>query len=682
MTTPISLALEVRALGTLGTAGTAVTTPTTFEWDDPQHSGGSFKLAVQNDLVPGALTVDKAIVATLAGTAAFTVVVEDSEAVELAPGEDGAKVTTYTGRMLRTILDRGRVFPTLGYDRLPFADSRTFSFASLEYTPTGWGTATVLNLQSESSTYYDGLPTGWPDPNAAWVCPSVDTDSTGHEGHWYLIGDFTLAADATLVFFMAADNKASVFLDGLALTQFGTDLGFNETHRATVFASAGNHRIGVKVSNFLDGGADPPFGMGSALSGDPTAFLLSCYTVDGTGQLGPLVIHTDALWSILEYPSSPPGMTAMQAFGIMVAENQADGLLPDLVLDPSDTLDSNGNDWDTFEFITVDVGRSLFDVAVEWAVTYWDWDIPGPTDQTFYAWRWQERGTASGVSYTATTNPETSTLDRQRRLKAAAIADALIVRWAGGQLREPTSGGDKLGFIKLGRAASTDEARRVAAQWLAVYGIVQTMLACDVCPTGTGDVPYLDLIHGDTVTTGSDLERAVRFAGELTDNGAEISVFTKDLILAVEDRLDLAIRRMNDGTLGGTAPASPALEPPVFASKIQSSELTFSVPDPLATGMSMKTDAVSSSGNLFQVLAILNAASSSGTTDFEYLVGGVDVLNGAGSLGVGVDMATFYVDLGSSQFTQWLQGGVSRIDLNVTAVGTDAAGLVVKGVVL
>lgn len=671
-------ALSIRDLSDLTTEISTID-PTGFDWNDREADPGRATIVVQDDDPNIAdLTTDKAVVVSLNGTEAFTVIVDSLDDDEVAPDEEAGEQTTAECRMLRSILDRARVKPVNGYQRSPYADARTFSCGSLEYDASAWGNVSIIvAAQADDSVFYVGLPTGWCDPTAAWVGPSVGDATQGYVGHWWTIGDFTLAADTDLVFFMAADNRASVYFDGFALSEIGTFLGFNETHRATVRASAGTHRIMAKVSNYVDGGMDPPYGLGALLVGNPTAFICSCFQVDPKGELGPLVIHTDAAWQIMEYPTSPPGMTVTQVAGIILDENQAEGLVPDVVLDPTDTLDSNGNALDIYEFITLDVGRSLLDVLVEWSAVYCDFDMPGPTDQTLFMWRWHERGTASGVTFDVDDDPAVASLGKLHRTDLAVVADALIVRWAGGQIRVPDTGGTKLGFLKLGKAASVEEGTRIATQFVAMFGVEQTMWSGDVAPTGIGDIPYLDFTLGDTVTVGGHLERAVELSGVLTEDGVFPKVAVRDLILDAQDRLALTVRRMADGTLGGdAAPASPAASPPPFGANPTGDERTFSAPDPIAVGEATKDKVMSFSGNLYAV-AITLKTGGSGSTDLEFLVDGNDVLGGTGTIAAAETFALIPVDYAGIH-TVWVDGNKSKLTVNVTVVGGGATGLLVE----
>lgn len=678
--------LSLRSLTDLTTplAGTVPATlatldPAEFTWDDREGDPGTARLVVQDDDDNIAvLAPDVAIVVSINSSEAFTIIVDSLDDDELAPGEESDQQTAAECRMLRSILDRARVKPVNGYQASPYADARTWSAGSLEYDASAWGFASIIvAAQSADSEFYVGKPTGWCDPAAAWIGPSLGDEHQGYIGHWYTIGDFTLAADTDLVLFMGADNRASVFFDGFSLTEIGTYLGFDEVHKVTVRATAGPHRIMAKVSNYADGGGDPPFGLGALLVGNPTAFICSCFEVDEKGKLGPLVIHTDDSWSILEYPDDPPGMSVRQVASIILSENDDEGILSDVTVDGTDLLDSNANEWDIYEFITLDVGRSLLDALIEWSAVYCDFDMPGPTDKTLFMWRWHERGTASGVVFDVDPDPEVNSLDRLHRTDLASVADALIVRWAGGWIRVPETGGTKLGFLKLGKAASIDEATRIATQMLELTGAQQTMWSGDVDPTGSGDVPYLDFGLGDTVTVGSHLERAVQISGALTDDGIVAKVAVRDLILHAEDRLALTVKRMSDGTLGGDAkPASPAAPPPPFGANPTGDETTFSRKDPIEVGEATKDKRLSFSGNLYAVAITLKTGGSS-STDIEFLVDGNDVLGGGGTIASAETFVLIPVSYAGIN-TVWVEGNKSKLTVNVTAVGGGATGLLVE----
>lgn len=677
----------------LGTAGIGTALGTLTQWFDEQTvdtlndvGHGALKLQLDDSQL-SLCTAGRIIRKTVDTTPAFQWVVDHIVSHSLDASEEFGEVADISGDGVAQILARAAVQPTRGYGSSPWGPQRTFSFASREFSPDGsWGTATVIGLQREDSTYYDGLPAGWPDPNAAWICPSSGDDTEAPIGNWYVIGDFTTAADSLHVIFAGADNRCDLYIDGFRLSRFGTSdqVGFNQAHRFPVFLTAGDHRIAARVSNLeFDNDTDPGTGEGATLSGNPTAFICSCYPVDSAGRLGALAIHTDDEWSVLEYPDDPPGMPVTQITGILLDEAQTDGLIPAVTWDFTDTDFSDSTTADVLETVTLNVGDDLLSVLRGFSAAYCDWTV-APDSLLLSLYPLGGLGTTTAVTYAPGTNLTSLVHDQ-----VYVGTDALLVSWAGGQFRYPSSGGTVLSRFDAGDASTLSEATSLGSAELSRLGGTRTAYAASIEPAGTSDQPYTGVVVGDTVNipnqAGTSVaQRVVQIIGTTDDEGNPVwSPTFRDVLLDVEARLALNARRMTGAPLGGNSTvASPAGTPPAFGSKIQTSELTFSVPDPITAGTSLKTDGVTSSGNLFQVLAIMNSPNTSGTLTFEYQVNGTDVLNGTGAMGSGVAMKNFYVDMGSSVFSEWLEGSKTRIDMEVTALGTGGRGLVVKGVVL
>lgn len=674
---------------------TAFASSTTLtQWHDDQttdtlNDAGHGLLQLQNDdsqlaSCPRGSVLQRSV----DSTPAFSFIVDHTVRRSLAVNEEADQYTVLEGDGLAQVLNRAVVKPTRGYDEFPWATTRTFSFASPEYTPVGWSNAVnIVSAQKNTSAYYTGLPTGWMNPNASWIGASGTNDSGANEGSIYLIGDHTFVA-GDIVAFAAADNRCDLYGDGFGLTTFGTEVGFNETHRTPILhVSAGQFRFGAKVVNYRDGATvDPPPGRGDFLSGDPLAFLFSAYPVDGRGRLGALGIQSDTEWSILEYPDTPPGWTVGGVMDLLLTEAQADGLLTGLTWDFDATNDSNGNPWTTYETITLNVGDDYLTVLRSFAGAYCDWAF-APDSLNLSMYRLGERGSVIDIGFVAGTNLTSLTHDA-----IDVGTDALLVSWNGPQFLYPSSGGSRIARFDAGNAKTRDEAETLAAQQLALLGGVRIEFQADIEPVGLEDQPYTGFTVGDIVgipdeTGAASSQRVTQIVGTTDPEGNPVwSPSFSDVLLDVNARLANNVRRMASGTLGGySTVASPQGPLPVFGSKIESSELSFSVPDnagTVTTGVSTKTDAVSASGNLFGVLAILNTAATAGATTFTYLLDGADVLGGTGSIAAGVSMQFFPVDLGASQFTAWLEGNKSRLSANVTAAGTGAQGLVLKGQVL
>lgn len=656
------------------TAGTDVTNDVVAaDWGSVHNEEGDGALAVPSGVTLTPSPIGRAVVVRHDSVPAFTWVAEVQAPHEVAAGEGAAEFIGFNGRGLAALLDRYIVRPTLGFGRSPWALNRTFSAFSPEYDLSAWGTATEYGAQGDASTFWTGLPNGFPAFDVQLIGPSEGDQDSAPQGYWWTAnddGDFVLDDDALLVFFAAADNAADIYFDGFKLVGISaggdTTRGFRESAVFTVFASAGAHRVGAKVVNTTPDGADPGYGEGADIGGNPTFFLLVGYTTDSAGRLLERVVETSAAWRLLSYPDDPPGLTIAEVAGVVVDENVADGI------DPTFTLAVNGS-FDPLETVTVGVGDHLLKLVKDWAQAgYLDWHVP-PTALELGVWPFDARGSASGVVFDTDTDPNVASLLDLRATLIDVGTDCLMVTWQGGHVRVPDSGGTRMGFLST-RAATVGEAKTLGAAVLA-RDPQPEQVQIQVGPTGVGDVPGVDFDTGDTVAAGSyGAEKVVGWSVDYDDShpgGLRFGVTLKDRIKGDDERLALMVRRAAPGQLGGTGPSSPAGDPPPFGTSLRPGEQTFQPLDPLATGES-PDKILWFSGNLYAVAVTAKAAGSS-DTEFEMLVGGVDVLSGAGVLPSGEDFVLLPVDP-----IVWCDGNATRLAVNITTVGTDVAGLMVE----
>lgn len=504
---------------------------------------------------PAALVADAFIVGRINGVKCLTFLVKDTVDVDLTePDQMGV---TATCALLPKIIDRGTVHPARGYGALPFSDTRVFSVFSPEFNIAGWITASaIVANQATASTYYTGKPDQWKDNTAVLIGPSNGTDHSGEIGQWWTQTDFTAAVDMNIVFDCAADNWAEVWLDG---QHIGTVTGWGGTTSFAAFVKAGVHRIGAKVFNSGDfTSVTPPLNSGGVVTeGNPTFFLLSGFPVDYAGRRATAIVHTDTTWKIRSFLATAPGWTIGAAALVLFYENEAEGILPGVVLNWTAVNDSIGNPWPVHEVISVDVGRGLLDVLRGWATSYLDWtvyvDYAGAADIRVQLYNWTGSPIAdSGVHFDHdAADPYVSTLKDRITTKRAVIADNVIVRWAGGFFREPAVGGYKQGFLKLAACHTEGEARVVAQHWLSVHGVVRTQVAASIAPNNAdpllGNIPYLHFNPANGIWLQGLYVRCVRVALTLTDGNLGVDVATKDWLGYVEDRVQWAIDRLSSG---------------------------------------------------------------------------------------------------------------------------------------
>lgn len=150
--------------------------------------------------------------------------------------------------------------------------------------------------------------------------------------------------------------------------------------------------------------------------------------------------------------------------------------------------------------------------------------------------------------------------------------NAFLIRYANGwhEATSPTSitaHGRREGFLSLGAIAAIREAEAIAAQHFAVFGDTRTQITATQDPIGDSETPYVHTAYvpGATVVVpdvnGSPTAEPVKAITVTEDDDGNLlfSPELGDFILDAEQRFDVQVKKMTDGTLGGYSPqASPA----------------------------------------------------------------------------------------------------------------------------
>lgn len=668
----ITAALDITALATPSTHIADVDSIVSFRCHQRRNMvGEDFELTVAADAsCLSDLTMGRLIRLKLNGTVAYVGVLVEIIEKEVEAGEAAAENVTYRGRPLCSVLDRIRVRSQFEPGKKPWSSSRSFNFGSREFDVSGWDSATVIVPSWDSpSDHWERGPSGFPDFAAAWIGPDDGTDTTAPLGDCYYVADpeddgsglFTLADDTGLTFFNGADNNGPLLFDGLSLLnidQFDTTQ-FTATHNATAYGSTGTHRYAAKISN--------PTGLDDMQN--PTGLIASCRETSGNGRLGDLVFLTDATFKILQRPGTPPGFAIGHITRIVVEENQDDGLLTNLTLGCTDTDDSNADAWDTYENVTLNVGDSVLKILTDFAQLYCTWDLSPTLELNLY--RLDATPNASGVTYSLDADPEVSSLAMFERDTIDVGTDCLLMKWEDGYVRVPSSGGTRMDYLSTN---ATTEAEAVTVGTAALLQQNEpSQITTKIEPTGTGDVPGVDWVLGDTITlvppSGSITEVVEEWSLTLTDY-LDFEVTVGAVHLPDDVRLALWLQRMAGGASAGTAPAALGGTRPVFDSQASLRSVTFSAPDPLATGEATKNDSLTTAANLYALELTLKTAGTS-TTTVEIWVNGSSV--GSCSLASGEENAVAQID----DVVLWVLP-TDVLTVNITAVGTDAAGLTVK----
>jgi hypothetical protein len=682
-----TITTKIYALADMTTVLATLTSPMGEQWSDVMNDVGSGQFQLQaDDPQLSDCALGNVAQFNVDGSPAFSFVIDRRVRASISkPGEeDEGHTVILSGEGIGQILNRWRVTPDLGFEKNPWARTRTFSFASPEFTPDGsWIVPTVIVPQQyATSAHYTGLPDGFWCPAEPWIGPSSGDDDAAPFGYWYAIYYFTLPDDFIVTFGMAVDDRANVFIDGFLLTNIDPNVdpssGYRSTTVATVRLSSGFHTFAVKVINDL-GDVDPGFGEGSTVAGNPTGFILTAWQTDAAGQLIQRLFGTAdyADWLILEYPDTAPGMTIGDVVQTLIEEANTDSILTELASwDFGPITDSAGNDWDQLESVTVNDGDSLLDSVRAFAGAYCDWSMAADS-VNMHMWRFGERGSSAGVTYDSTNLSwlEYDTIDDG--------SDVLLVNWSGGQLRYPATGGTRMNSLQI-ENATRSEAVTLATQQLDLFGGTRVQISASIEP-GAGVIPYTDFQVGDTgitlpgETSGTTSQRCVQIDQRTDDIGVP-SWMPKfgDIHLVAQARQQLAVKRMaqsSNGSLGGySTVASPAGPAPKFGTKLNTNETIFNPSDPVSAGSS-PLYIPSANANLYAMAVSATTAGSTDTT-FELNVDGTDVIVGFGVLPASSTFVLIPMVTSSIYVSYWLRSNLTTVAVNITAVGTGVAGLV------
>lgn len=163
-------------------------------------------------------------------------------------GEEAEQFTTIDGRSIVSILEEAVVYPTRGPATLPTEDTRIFNFANGYYNDAGWGFASIMGYQgSNALPHYEGLPSRWPTPEAAWIwAPEVTTDFAPAGVCYFRVWFVVPEGVSEVSINMGADDGGELWFDGQKVIETG---GVTEYRSIVLPVTPGYHLIAVKAVN-------------------------------------------------------------------------------------------------------------------------------------------------------------------------------------------------------------------------------------------------------------------------------------------------------------------------------------------------------------------------------------------------------------------------------------------------
>lgn len=390
----------------------------------------------------------------------------------------------------------------------PVSTDRVWNWASPTLDTSGWD-ATLYNVDRPGGIR-QYLPEAWPVAPAfsawIWTRPS----GTQPLGDCLFRREFTLDASASVVFFLAADNTADVWIDGVLLArEFVTrpdQSGSKRTWRWALDLSAGTHHLAILANNWA-GGEDNPAGL-----------IVAAFEVEGGGVIGDPLFATAAAeeWVALDYPSPKPGYTAPQILQELLTEAQARGELTGW------TIDAQGS-FEVLEEFAVRVGdsyRSIIDALSAGYIDVWA-DTSGLVLHVVP--KSVGRGQSTAVAFSPVDDILYLSLTEDNN-----ITNAVQVVWAEGVFWRTdnasiTAYGRRARALTLGNITNITAARAIADQYLAAYSTPMGSYVAQIAPT-TGHIGGVNYRVGDTVNLSGDAVRTLGLTYELLGDGGLLPV--------------------------------------------------------------------------------------------------------------------------------------------------------------
>jgi hypothetical protein len=360
-----------------------LTTPFDVGWRDTVNQPGSAKFSIPNTATTDIAMLDlgRLVRLGLDGQVVFTMRIEETERRSVAPGEEHDQFTVATGRGLIAQWDSAVVYPPNGTAR-PWTDQRVFSWASKEYDDTSWGSGVSL------SEPFNGQIDTWPDPYAGWVWSRSPVSGAQPVGSSYWRHDFTLAAEATIAIYVAADDYHQTWLDGVLLGDGPEtpEWSWDKTWRALVTCDAGTHTLAVRAENFDRPGNTQNIAWLRVAVIEATTNGSAWYAGTTNARSG------SGTWPVKDYPASPPGMTAGAVIDQLLDEAQTRGSLDNWTLGFTATIDSAGNAWPELPETVIPVGTTYIEALEQLAENDIDF-AARPGALVLDAWVKGQRGT-------------------------------------------------------------------------------------------------------------------------------------------------------------------------------------------------------------------------------------------------------------------------------------------------
>lgn len=523
------------------------------------ETGTGQMATLAGDATAAAIEAGDLVRFSLDGDAVVTWIVELIESTTIPKDGREAPALGYSGPEHLAQLRGAPVLPSLGFDVVPVEFDRGFGWQSPAFDDSAWATATAITTVTLANTAITGWPyqpfggTGFPP---VFIIGAHDSTMTSaHIGRCYFRKTFTAPADGDYVFLLAGDNVVELYLDG-ALVCSSDDTTATATKVVTL--SAGDHVLAAMVDNLFTPGDTLP---GEA--GNPHGLAVGVYPADpsGTATTGTPTVSTDNTWKIVEFPPSPPAMTIGEVILSVITEAQALGWIPGWEASFTKEVDSDGRPWVLATEISTKVGTSLETFLMHELAGTWCDLRAQPGGLVLDAWNLDGQGTDVALTLEAPTDPTDPTSGNLTELTHNVTpprANQLLVQYQGGWRLVDEAGADDVRRCEplgLGSYRNPVMVDTIGVQELSRYKREREQIVAGVYPhtliheADIGDRVTVPRFDGSTAS-----ERIVGWSiDEDRDGVVTVAPELKDVLLGIEERFDETLKKMSNGTLGGTS---------------------------------------------------------------------------------------------------------------------------------
>lgn len=514
-------------------------------WQDVLSESGSGGLSFQNYDATLANFVDDGddvVVLKYRGERALALLIENKERVTKARTRV-EELTTYTGRGHMAIFERGLVWPAGGEGRLPAEDDRPFNWTSPEFDDDAWVPPSILGTVEEAINLAELLfgtdPSEFSvDPalfiNLFWA-PGADWLNT-IVGDCYFRQTITVPQERRYLVALITDDEGELYIDGQPIT---STTGYNAlgVTTAEVDLSAGTHVVSGHVSNFDNTVLYP-----GVFNGGKFGF--GVWTINLAGQADVLVAQGQPGEMVMvAYPPEPPGMTVGQVIRLVLEENQARGYLLSIVLNFTDTHDSDGIPWPVTADIATKTGTDLYTFLQELSQTHCDlWMDPGGFTLNAYVIDGRGSDLSADVEITGpTAGPATGNIVTYTETGEYHPIGAFLIRWRNGWAKRENAAsiaayGRREALIEIGAPTSIDEVYRVADRQFAYFADPRTEIGTTQYPIAATDTAYTAFRPGDQLMTPTGVERLLSITMDETDGVGLPTLTFRNIILGAMER--------------------------------------------------------------------------------------------------------------------------------------------------